>query len=330
MTLRRIAALVLAAAAWGTPALAQEITITGVVRDTTTARPLHGAIVTIGTGMDQRVTRTDERGAFRFPNVTVGLRDFSVRRLGYAAWKGTIAVRAGVPIEIALRSTRTLDTIRVTVSRLGIYGVVADERDMRPIPGAIVQIIGDTIIRADSGGGFFAPVRSPGSYAIRARAEGRRPLLMSVMMPKDQPVEITLLLDTAGRGDKADEGLFAEFQTRMLRRRLSSVLIPRSELTRGGDDKLVDAIRGAPSFGSKALRLGELACIFFEGRPMPGTSLGHLEVQNVEAVELYTEAADGSRTLAGDWPRGFPCADTGMPRVMPGRDVIKWIVIWRR
>jgi hypothetical protein len=328
MNLRR--ALLVLLCSISAPLAAQQVTITGTVRDSATTRPLHGALVTIGTGMDQRVTRTDERGAFRFPAVTVGVNDFAVRRLGYAAWSRAIAVKAGVPLDIMLHSTRTLDTIRVSAARLGIWGVVADARDMRPIPGAVVQIIGDSLITADASGAFFAPVKSAGSYAIRARAEGHRPLLMSVAMPKDDGVEVTLLLDSAGRGDKADEAAFADFQTRILRARLSSVFIPRSELTRGGGDKLVDAIRGAPSFLRKALRLGETACVFFEGRPMPGTSLGHLEVQNVEAVELYTEAADGSRTLAGDWPRGFPCADTGMPRVHTVRDVIRWIVIWRR
>jgi hypothetical protein len=121
---------------------------------------------------------------------------------------------------------------------------------------------------------------------------------------------------------------FADFNDRMMSRRNSSAIVPRSELMRDGDAGLLDALLQAPSFTRVALRIGPTACVFVNGRPRAGVSLASFDPAEVEAVEAYTSTSDASQTLARAWPRGFPCADTGLPRVAGGRDLVTWVVVW--
>lgn len=324
------AGLLFAAAVTG--ADAQETTsVRGVVRDAASNRPLLGAVVTLGDPARARVTRTDETGAFAFAGIQPGLYTLATRRLGFEVDSRALHVTsAAEPVVVALVRVAFLDTVRIRATRQGIYGAVGSARDLRPLPVATIQVagMGSRRLPLDSAAQFFVPIKAPGSYIVRAQAKGYQAQTVSVTVPPDGSVEIALLLDSAsGRSPRIMDVAINDLDQRMRLRRSSSVLIPRSELM-DDDTQMLSAIRSSRSFALKGLRFGELACVFEDGRAMPGVSLNRYQPDQVEAVEVYTASSDGTGTLGRQWPKAFPCADTGMPRGTPSRGDVQWVVIW--
>ena len=328
---RLLCAVALVAATVPARAGAQQVSVSGVVHDATSSVPLVGAIVTLGRGADERTTRTDANGAFSFVKVVRGTYPLVVRRLGYEPSRADVEVPPAEPIVVALRRVVSLDTVRVQAATQGIYGAVGTSRDLRPL-NASVQILGTSVsrLRTDSTGHFFAPVKTPGPYLVRASADGYTAQTVSVTVRSNDGVEVALLLDSAtGPADHSLEMAYADFADRMVQRGLASALVPRTDLTRFGDEgRLASSIVSARSFGTKGLRFGVTACVFVDGRPVPGASLNAYGPAEVEMVEVYGSSADRSLTLEHRWPRSAPCGDTGMPSATPGRDVVRWVVIW--
>lgn len=316
------------------PGRAQQVAITGVVRDAESQRPLIGALVQLGSAPTEVTTRTEDDGTFRF-EVRPGRRAFlSVRRLGYEVWTGTVVVgQSDTSLVIDLRRLVGLDTVRVRASRLGIYGVVGRSADFKPLPFATIRVMGLSTKRAqaDSSGQFFVAITAPGSYFVRASAPGYESQTLSTLVPPNNGVELALMLDSARVGTNALEQAYADFEARALRRRNSSAIISRSEL-RSEKGQLLDLIRRAPSFGAKTLRFTHEACVFLDGRAQPGLALSGIDPATIEAIEVYTAGSEGSGTLSSQWPRRFPCADTGVPRrgATPTGSDVRWVVIWRR
>ena len=311
----------------------QGITVSGHVRDSITNQPLAGAIVSLRAGSDTRSTRTDEVGAFQFSKVDATRYTVVARRLGYEP--ATTIVEAGPstePVTILMTRVAWLDTVRVRATRQGIYGAVGRSHDLKPLPTASVDIFGIARqVRVDSLGHFYIPVKTPGAYMMRATAPGFDAQTMSVTVQRDEGSEVALLLDSAtGPASHMLEAAFADFHDRMLVRRRTSAVIPRSELTRDGDPQLLGAIRRSPSFLKVVMRFGESACVFIDGQPRPGVSVNALDPSDIEAVEAYAAGAEASGTLSRRWPHGFPCAPTGGPAVSPGSDVVHWVVIWTK
>jgi hypothetical protein len=331
LSVRRLCFALMAAAVFSARAKAQQVSVTGVVRDATSSAPLVGAIVTLGRAADEQATRTDASGAFAFAKIARGTYPLVVRRLGYEPSRSDLEVPASQPIAVVLRRVVALDTVRVQSADQGIYGAVGTSRDLRPL-AATVQVIGAAVsrLRTDSTGHFFAPVKTPGPYLVRATADGFTAQTVSVTVRSSDGVEVALLLDSAtGPADHRLEMAFGEFADRMLQRGLASALVPRTDLTRFGDEgTLVSSIVSSRSFGVKGLHFGRSACVFVDGRPMVGVSLSAYGPEEVEMVEVYGTDADRTRTLEQRWPRNAPCGDTGVPSASPGRDVVRWVVIW--
>ena len=286
-------------------------------------------IVSVG-GPAGRTTRTDEAGQFLIARMDTGQYTLQLRRLGYLPRSVSVHVtEQGARVEVALDEITTLDTIRVRAARQAIYGVVGAAADLRPLPGSAIQILGESVrtLRADSSGRFFSPA-SPGTYLVRARAPGFAPRTVSVTLSPGDGAELALLLDSARAGSQnAMEAAYADFRDRMLRRGgTQSALVPRSELLRDGNGTMIHLLRAAPSFGSRVMRVGPYACVFVDGRARPGMSLNAIDPSGVEAIEVYTRRGERSGTLLARWPRGFPCADTGMPPPQTPEDVL-WVVI---
>lgn len=235
---RLLCAVALVAATVPARAGAQQVSVSGVVHDATSSVPLVGAIVTLGRGADERTTRTDANGAFSFVKVVRGTYPLVVRRLGYEPSRADVEVPPAEPIVVALRRVVSLDTVRVQAATQGIYGAVGTSRDLRPL-NASVQILGTSVsrLRTDSTGHFFAPVKTPGPYLVRASADGYTAQTVSVTVRSNDGVEVALLLDSAtGPADHSLEMAYADFADRMVQRGLASALVPRTDLTRFGDE----------------------------------------------------------------------------------------------
>lgn len=326
-----------------TPSRAQgEPSLTGVVQDAATRRPLIGAIVTLGEPAN-RTTRTDETGGFIFTRLKAGEYTVQVRHLGYAPASRTVAVTQATRITVALDRLAALDTVRVRAARQAIYGVVARASDLKPLRGASVQVFGSSLgnVTTDSTGHFFYAIQVPGAYLVRGRVRDYSMQTVSVTVQPREGVEVALLLDSVeAPGANMLEQAYGDFRERLLRRTPSSVVVPRTELLVHGNGGVVANLLLAKSFGAKALHFSDAACLFIDGQPKPGMSANIIDAADVEAVEVYTRAADRSGTLSQRWPANAPCGDTGQPRSGAGRvmlapgqrqpqtDVVYWVVVW--
>jgi len=75
-----------------------------------------------------------------------------------------------------------------------------------------------------------------------------------------------------------------------------------------------------------------IACVFVDGRPAAGVPLKLWDVEQVEAVEIYTNdpRSDLTGTLRRD-SRGYECQSTEIVDSSPtARDRIRWLVIWSK
>jgi hypothetical protein len=313
------------------PGAAQQAAVLGIVRDTTSTRPLIGAVVTLRGDNAQRTTRTDERGEFAIYRVPFGTYTVTVQRLGYEPAQRAITVVTDLePLAFALSRVTQLDTVRVRAARQAIYGFVGTFAH-HPIAGSAVQLYGASFAktRTDSNGRFFLELKTPGVYLVRARASGYSASAVSVTLPPNDGVEVALVLDSASGSANRLEHAFADFNDRMIRvRPTSSALIGRKELTSQGNSEMLFAIKSSPSFARKVFRFTDTACLFVDGLPRPGESLSSVEPEDVEVVEVYTARGDASGTLMRAWPAGQPCGPTGSTWVAPGTDIVKYVSIW--
>jgi hypothetical protein len=316
--------------------------VQGTVVDDATGRPLAGALVRIAVGTANRQTRTDEAGAFKIPNVGLGRLTFSVRILGFEPLVQALDVVENAPPQaVRLKRLAMLDTVRVRAAKQGLFGVVATASDLRPLPNATLRImsVGGGPIPLDSNGRFFVPIKTVGSYFLRAKAPGYEDQTMSVIVSPNDGVEVAFLLDTALKGpNHRFEIAMMAFDDRLKIRGLASALVPRSEIMKDPNANLAFALSASPSFVAKSLRWDFEACVYLDGYPRPGLSLNAIDPQEVEAVEVYNNDAslrpsDRTRSLLQGWPRSGVCGVTGMPSPArahgkPPDDIIKWVVIW--
>jgi hypothetical protein len=305
--------------------------VAGTVVDDATGRPLAGALVRISVGQAGRATRTDELGEFRIPNVGLARVTFSVRVLGFEPLTETLDVVSEMPARmVRLKRLVVLDTVRVRAAKQGLFGVVATA-GLVPLPKANLMIVGvgGGRIPLDSTGRFFVPIKTVGSYFLRAKHAGYEAQTISVIVSPNEGVEVAFLLDTNyGKPNNRVEMAMKDFDERIKVRGLSSALVSRTELLARGETNTAMALRYARSFANRALRLGSSACVFVDGIPRPGFSLNAIAPEEIEAMEAYGPAADRSKTLSQRWPRMAPCGDTGLPPAAPGADRVQWVTIW--
>ena len=326
-----LTALLAAFIAAASAAAQSPVTVRGRVQDSVTGRPLAGAIVGLGLTTSARTTRTDDAGEFAFSKVSPGTYSLTVKRLGFEARARSVDVHDGMDsIVIALLRVATLDTVRIRATNQGIYGAVGTADSLRPLRSAMVQVIGGSKkIAVDSTGHFYLPIKTPGTYMVRAMSAGYEAQMMSVTVHRDEGVEIALLLDSATTPESNRwESAYADMADRMIARRNSSAIVSASELRETGYTGIVDALRRSPSFNKAVIRIGSTACVFVDGQPKPGFSIDAFDATQIEAIEAYTASSEGTGNLARRWPRGFPCAPTGEGATAGGNDVIRWIVIW--
>jgi hypothetical protein len=313
-------------------ALAQVSIAAGAVVDSATGQPISGVVVSLkGNGFAQSVASHDD-GTFRFTRVSGGTYTLSARRLGYAPVELPIPIAEnGVRIKILLSRITMLDTVRAHAG-MGIGGEVGTYKTLQPLRNAEVVVVGiGARTRTDSTGRFYLPLKTPGTYVVRARTPGYEPVALSVFVPRDSTARLMLLMDSAtAPKSNAYELAWLEFNDRARLRGTKSAIVSHSELALTGEPGLMDALQRVPSVSSRQLRFGQTVCVFVDGRPSVGSPLRSWDVEQVEVVEVYTidprSESTGSLQRAS---RGYECQSTEVPdAIVTSRDRIRWLVIW--
>lgn len=230
----------LVALAW--PGLVAAQSVEGTVR-TLAGLPLDSATVQVG----DRSIMTDRSGSFRISGLEAGRYTLTTRRIGYRTSRIAIELRdSTLSVEIRLSAAEPvqLQTVIVEATRTGLYGVVAD-RDLRPLPGAEVRVLGKRgrARRTDGLGRFAFPDIEGGDFFVVVRLAGHAERRFSVSIAEGQGREVMVrLLRAEGRalgGGNAER--WDQFE---LERRLAWAfnrdVWTREELKRFGSIRLCD------------------------------------------------------------------------------------------
>lgn len=330
-------------------ALAQDSgLIVGTVRDPL-GQPIRDALVTVDPD-SARTTfrmRTDAEGQFRFTRVPSGRHELQVVRLAFAPHYSTVEVGTDdvrLTIEMQPIPLR-LDSVVVRAARSGVYGTVATrgwelmQHDPRPLRGATIEVLDSPYRRTTSADGRFAiPDLREGAYTLLVRLDRYASRVVSVYVPPDGGVDVTVVLDSVVADyQRRDDYLMRDMSRRLRQATYPSTLVPMAELAGPPGRSLKDALRAAPSAITRGLLLlDEVTCVYLNGSHKPRMTAADILAEDVQAVEVYGVFARGGTVAPEDpWRPGELCG-TGMFEGPQGRlrqysdNIARVIVIWTR
>ena len=188
----------------------------------------------------------------------------------------------------------------VSAKRTGVYGYVGDRSNLKPLPGAIVHVLGahmsDT---TDNAARFDLPtVHDDRAYLVRVSHGGYEDKLISITVPKKSGYELGVFLSpTTERAVKLD-ALWGEMDTRVNWRGRNAALLTRKTLGSNPRSDLSTMLQYAAARDLMGMRLTTKAresalddtypCIFVNGRYLGRfVTLDQFSVGDVEAIELY-------------------------------------------
>jgi hypothetical protein len=277
-------------------AAAQQFTVSGSVRDSA-GGAVRGVEIELEPG--SRTARTNDRGAFTFPDVGSGEYKLSARRPGYRLLSREVTVDGDVSVALTLERAVVLPATITSVNRLGLSGVVEDTQ-RHPIAGARVSVTGaGREVSTDSVGAFYVEVR-PGRYLVRILHDGYADRVVGVRVPPDSGRRIVVDLSTGETGSAARESatLF-DLNERIIRTPGPLHFFTREELMKSGARQLSQFAGYATAHPvDESCR----AAIGGESWSMP---LWTIDVSDIELLEVNprTSSAVGtSRVQTGGCP----------------------------
>lgn len=307
--------------------------VAGYVVDTD-GRPLAGVPVVIPTAAARATT--DAEGFFLLRGIASGRHQLFVRQIGFRPAVTDIDVEADRTLNLRIDLRRLaveLDPVVVQAYVLNeLSGLVTDVYE-RPIPGAVIEIVGLGVkTETQDQGRFLLVDLAPGNYVLQIRALGYRVAQFGLRMLPQMERDLTFRLRTASLEDELQIPRAVEVANEA-NRRLGlrggrAVVIGREQLERHGSAPLGVALAGTEA----ALVFNQVggSCILLNGsepltigsasrqssRQSPGSGnlfnaggwLGFFRADEVALIELYPEGSENSRTLCGRFPPSSGCS----------------------
>ena len=297
-------------------------------------RPLEGVPVVIPTAAARATT--DAEGFFRLGGIASGRHHLFVRQIGFRPAVTDIDVEADRTLNLRIDLRRLaveLDPVVVQAYVLNeLSGLVTDINE-RPIPGAVIEIVGLGVkTETQDQGRFLLVDLAPGNYVLQIRALGYRVAQFGLRMLPQMERDLTFRLRTASLEDELQipraVDVASEANRRLGLRGGRAVIIGREQLERHGSAPLGVALSGTEA----ALVFNQVggSCILLNGsepltigsasrqssRQSPGSGnlfnaggwLGFFRADEVALIELYPEGSENSRTLCGRFPPSSGCS----------------------
>jgi hypothetical protein len=189
-----------------------------------------------------------------------------------------------------------------------VYGIIADSATLKPLPNALVRVIGvSSNIRSDTLGAFAADAKQPGDYVLRFELDGYASRVLGVTVARDSSAEVLITMSHFTASDARTQILWREFDSRTRMRGLNSAFVPANDLTTIGTETTSEALLRARSFAIKNLRLQRNICLYVNGEPKPGWTMDAFDVSEILAIEVYGRGGELTRNLGARWPKGAAC-----------------------
>lgn len=315
----------------------ESLTLRGQVRDSA-ARPIPGAFVEARRDAQRIVARADTAGRYELVGLSPGAWRLVVRQLGYRPDSSTLRIAVGDLREIVSRDIvlrRVLIQLDERVVRgvwTGVRGVVGT-RDLRPIAGAKITVVGESRVeRSDERGEFAFPWIGGRSVLLRIEATDFRTRLVGVTIPEGPSPELAIFLESA-EGWRPNLIIADDLERRLNWAAPNAAYVSREDLLRRGTRDAKAALEGTADFNLKGLVIERDACVFVDGVAKPGIPLDAIDISTIEFIEVYPAASERTGTLARRWPRGAPCGapvDRAFKRWVPEQIRVRYVSVWTR
>jgi len=326
--------------------------VSGTVRDEL-GRPVREALVVLDAETTPMRMRTSVEGRFRIERVPVGGHELQVVRIGFRPHRSRISVsESELIVDVVLEhAPMQLDTIAVRVSRTGIHGIVVTRgiellpHEPRPLRGAIIEVL-DTPYRTTTttDGRFSLGEIGEGAYSLLVRIDRYRSRIVSAYVPAEGGLDVNIVMDsTISDWQRREDMELREISRRLREANNPSAFVSAAELVGPEGLTLKDALREAPSTLSRGLvTKDDVTCVYVDGDPRPGMTVGDFLAEDVHAVEVYGIDGNGETqspikpwllgTFCGTGTRMGPLHRPGLP---PGRRQVpqldnyaRVVVIW--
>ena len=266
---------------------AQELTVSGVVIESTRGATVAGATVRLG---DQRSFFTDLDGAFHFTKVPAGLHAMVVEAYGYRPRTLSLNLRSDTTLRVELEPAPIeLDTLAVDLDNVTVRGTVRDAETNLPILVAEVLVYpGDRTVGANSGRFTLenVPARQPITLVVEAMEY--LPVRLSLVPEGDTTLAIPLKTDSVALR-------MVQQQVQRLERRAQAVpvsltALDREDLERHVYLNVLDVIRQrAPRSVPRQNEdiWGRWSCYFLDDSKVPLDVFQGLRPEQIERIEVF-------------------------------------------
>lgn len=267
--------------------VAQEVTVSGVVVETTRGATVAGATVRLG---DQRSFFTDLDGAFHFTEVPAGLHAMVVEAYGYRPRTLSLDLRSDTTLRVELEPAPIeLDTLAVEVENVIVRGTVRDAETNRTILIAQVLVYpGGRTVGAVSGRFTLenVPARRPITLVVEAMEH--LPARLSLVPEGDTTLTIPLEVDSVSIRMVQQQVERLEVRAKAVPTSLTA--LNREDLERHVHWNVLDAIRQvAPRSVPRENKdiWGRRGCFFLDESKVTLDVFQGLQPEQIERIEIY-------------------------------------------
>jgi hypothetical protein len=243
-----------------------------------------------------------------------------------------------------------LDTVAVRATRPGLHGLVITRgiallpHEPRAIRGARVQVLNDPH-NASSGsdGRFSMPDLAAGSHTVLVSLDGYVTRMVSVTIPPDAGVQVTVTLDSLYADyQRKDEDQLRGVSWRIRRATSPAAMVSPHELDMDLD--LRESLKYAESLLSRGVRLGT-ACIYLNGQALTDLAIQDIDPASIDAIEVYPIGTLQEQDRLPSFPPLTPCGQlwsatpaanmargrrVGQTRTRNRGNILDVLVIWTR
>jgi hypothetical protein len=283
---------VLLSAAATSPIGAQQVTVSGVVIEATSKRPIAGAAVTLS-GAPGVVT--DTGGRFQFSGITPGTYVLTVSTLGYRFYTQRLTVvNADTLLTIEMQNQVVgLPRVIVSARDVSIKGLIRDSATHHPLLQASVALYpGSRTVGTHSGRFSLGNVPAGERVTLVIEAIEHLPETIEIETNVDTSIVVSLAIDSVGRRMMAQ-------QSKRLAQRAAAIPIAvdalsRDELEQTGETQLGAVLRHRLPYSltkNKPPENIELPCVFFDDRLVPFSQVVMQPIELLDRVEIYGRQA---------------------------------------
>ena len=270
-----------------TPAIAQNVTISGRVYDAASGAPVVGAGVSIGGPLQ---LLTDESGEFRFTNARPGAHNLTIEALGYSRYTQLLQIRADTTLDIRLAvNPILLDSLRISARNIAVEGFITERETGKAVMDADVYATRGRSSRTKVAGRFeFGRVPAGVPFELLIYAFALEPVRLTILPERDTTLRIQMAPDTMVLRLVAQQNVRLESRLKDVVGK--AISINRAELLRAPEGNLHEVLAWIKETARYSFRNGTM-CTYVDEQLIGAQAIEMLYPEQIHRVEFYFDGA---------------------------------------